>query len=70
MTIMPLKPNQLQVTTIHTEANAILERVHKVFNWQGYTQVIDLENNHENQEEQEDNPINYFLQSTAWLPGF
>jgi hypothetical protein len=27
---------------------------------------FDLENNHENLEEQEDNPFNYFLQSTAW----
>jgi hypothetical protein len=29
-TIMALKPNQLQVTTIATQANAIIERVHKV----------------------------------------
>jgi hypothetical protein len=30
---------------------------------------FDLENeqNHENLEEQEDNPLDYFLQSTAWL---
>jgi hypothetical protein len=27
---------------------------------------FDLENNHENLEEQEDNPCDYFLQSTAW----
>jgi hypothetical protein len=27
---------------------------------------IDLENNHENIEEQEDNPFDYFLQSNAW----
>jgi hypothetical protein len=26
------------------------------------------ENNHENLEEQEDNPFDYFRQSTAWLP--
>jgi hypothetical protein len=25
-----------------------------------------LENNHENLEEKEDNPFDYFLQSTAW----
>jgi hypothetical protein len=25
-----------------------------------------LENNHENLEEEEDNPFDYFLQSTAW----
>jgi hypothetical protein len=29
---------------------------------------FDLEINHENVEEQEDNPFDYFLQSTAWLP--
>jgi hypothetical protein len=27
---------------------------------------FDLENNHENLEQQEDNPFDYFLQSTAW----
>jgi hypothetical protein len=31
---------------------------------------FDLENNHENLEEQEDNPFNYFFQSTAWLPSY
>jgi hypothetical protein len=30
VTIMALKPNQLQITTIHAQANAIIERVHKV----------------------------------------
>jgi hypothetical protein len=30
ITIMALKPNQLQVTTITAQANAIIERVHKV----------------------------------------
>jgi hypothetical protein len=30
MTIMALKPNQLQVTTSTPQANAIIERVHKV----------------------------------------
>jgi hypothetical protein len=30
VTIMALKPNQLQVTTNITQANAIIERVHKV----------------------------------------
>jgi hypothetical protein len=29
-TIMALQPNQLQVTTIYTQANAIIERVHKL----------------------------------------
>jgi hypothetical protein len=27
---------------------------------------LENENNHENIEEQEDNPFDYFLQSTAW----
>jgi hypothetical protein len=31
---------------------------------------FDLEKNHENLENQEDNPFDYFLQSTAWLPGY
>jgi hypothetical protein len=33
---------------------------------------LESENNHENLEEQgqEDNPFDYFLQSTAWLPGY
>jgi hypothetical protein len=29
VTIMALKPNQLQVTTINPQASAIIERVHK-----------------------------------------
>jgi hypothetical protein len=29
---MALKPNQLQVTTIHAQANAIIEREQKVIN--------------------------------------
>jgi hypothetical protein len=28
---------------------------------------FELENNHKNIEEQEDNPFDYFLQSTAWV---
>jgi hypothetical protein len=63
-TIMALKPNQLQVTTNMTQANAIIERVHKVVN--DMLRSFDLENNHENLEEQEDNQFDYFLQSTAW----
>jgi hypothetical protein len=31
---------------------------------------FDLENIHENLEEKEDNSFVYFLQSTAWLPGY
>jgi hypothetical protein len=64
VTIMALKRNQLQVTTYHPQANAIIERVHKVVN--DMLGSFDLENNHVNLEE--DNPFDYFLQSTAWLP--
>jgi hypothetical protein len=63
---MALNPNQLQITTIHTQTNAIIERVHKVVN--DILRSFDMENNHENQEAQEDNPFEYFFQSTAWLP--
>jgi hypothetical protein len=59
VTIMALKPNQLQVTSSITQANAIIERVHKVVNFM--LRSFDLENNHENLEEQEDNPFDYFL---------
>jgi hypothetical protein len=62
MTITALKPNKLQVTTYHTQANAIIERVDKVVNYM--LRSFDLENNHENLEE--DNRFDYFLQSTTW----
>jgi hypothetical protein len=65
---MALKPNQLQVTTNTTQANAIIERVNKVVN--DMLRSFDLENNHEHLEEQEDNPFDYFLQSTACLTGY
>jgi transposase InsO family protein len=61
---MVLKPNQLHVTTYHPQANAIIERVHKVVN--DMLRSFDLENNHKHLEEQEDVPVDYFLQSTAW----
>jgi hypothetical protein len=61
---MALKTNQLQVTTIDAQANAIIERVHKVVN--DMLRSFDLENNHENLDEQENNPFDYFLQSTTW----
>jgi hypothetical protein len=68
MTIMALKPNQLQVTTYHPQTNTIIERIHKVVN--DMLRSFDLENNHENLEEQEDNPFDYFFQSTAWTPSY
>jgi hypothetical protein len=64
VTIIALKPNQLQVTTNITQANAIIERVHKVL--YDILRSFDLENNHENTEENVDYPFDYFLQSTAW----
>jgi hypothetical protein len=68
VTIMAFKSNQLQVTTSRPQANAIIELVHKVSN--DMLRSFDLENNHENLEEQEDNPFDYFLQSTALLPSY
>jgi hypothetical protein len=62
---MALNPNQIQVTTIYAEANAIIERVHKVVN--DMIRSFDLGNNHENLEEQEDDPYDNFLQSAAWI---
>ena len=48
-------------TTSHNpQANAIIEQLHKVVN--DLLRSFDLEN--ENLEE--DNPFDYFLQSTAW----
>jgi hypothetical protein len=67
---MASKPNQIQVTTINPQANAIIERVHKVVNDMLRSFDLEYENNHENLEEQEDNPFDHFLQSTAWLPGY
>jgi hypothetical protein len=65
---MAFKPNQMQVITYHPQTNAIIEQVHKVVN--DMLRSFDLENNHENLEGQEDNPFDYFLQSTAWLPSY
>jgi hypothetical protein len=64
VTIMALKPNQIQVTTNRPQASAIIEQVHNVVN--DLLRSFDLENNHENLEQQEDYPFGYFLQSTAW----
>jgi hypothetical protein len=55
-TIMALKPNQLQFITYHPQANAIIERVHKVVNDMLRSFDLENKNNHENLEEQEDNP--------------
>jgi hypothetical protein len=56
-------------TTSHNpHVNAIIERVHKVVDYM--LRSFDLENNHENLEEKEDNPFDYFLQSTAWLTSY
>jgi hypothetical protein len=68
VTIMALKPNQLQVTTSITQANAIIERVHKIVNYM--LRSFDLKNNHENLEEQKDNPFDYFLQSNVCLQSY
>jgi hypothetical protein len=69
-TIIALKPNQLQVKTINAQANAIIDRIHKVVN--GMFRSFDLENKskHENLEEEEDNSFDYLLQSSAWRTGY
>jgi hypothetical protein len=61
---MALKPNQLQVTT-HKQMQSLSEYT-KLWSVNDMLRSFDLENNHENLEEQEDNPFDYFLQSTAW----
>jgi hypothetical protein len=63
VTIMVLKPNQLQVTTNRPQANAIIDQVHKVVN--DMLRSFYLENNRENLEE--DDPFDYSIQSTAWI---
>jgi hypothetical protein len=68
VTIMALKPNQLQVTINRPQSNAIIERVHKVVN--DMLRSFDLEHNHENIEEQEYYLFDYFLQSTSWLSSY
>jgi hypothetical protein len=57
VTILALKPNQLQVTIIKSQAKTIIELVHKVV--KDIHTSFDLENNHENLEE--DNPFDCFL---------
>jgi hypothetical protein len=57
-TIMVLAPNQLQITTNTTQASAIIEQLHRVFN--DMLRLFDLENNHEYLETQEDNPFELF----------
>ena len=59
---MALKPNQLQVTT-HMQMQS-LNKYTKFHAANDMLRSFDLENNHENLEE--DNPFDYFLQSTAW----
>jgi hypothetical protein len=60
MKIMALKPNQLQVIPTNPQSNTIIVQGHQGVN--DMLRSFDLENNHENLEEQEDNPFDYFLQ--------
>jgi hypothetical protein len=48
VTILAFKPNKLQITTINPQANAIIERVHKILN--DILRSFYLENYHENLE--------------------
>jgi hypothetical protein len=50
VTIMALNPNQLQITTNMTQANAIIKRVHKVV--KDMLRSFDFENNQEYLEKQ------------------
>jgi hypothetical protein len=65
VTIMALNANQLQVKT-HKQMQSLNEYT-KLRIVNDMLRSFDLENNHENLEEQEDNPFDYFLQSTAWI---
>jgi hypothetical protein len=65
-TIMASKLNQLQVIPYYPQANAIIELVQKDVNDMLRSFDLENENNHENLETQENNPYDYFLQSTAW----
>jgi hypothetical protein len=62
MTIMALKPNQLQVTTILYKQMQSLSEYTKLCAVNDMLRSFDLENNHENLEQQEDNTFDYFLQ--------
>jgi hypothetical protein len=64
---MALKPNQRQVTTINLQANAIIERLHKVV--KDMRKSFDLENNHENLEEQENKKMIHLSTSFNQLHG-
>jgi hypothetical protein len=65
VTIMALKPNQMQGTVYHPQANAIIDRVHKLYDINYILRSFDLENNLQKLEEQKDSSFDYFLQSTA-----
>jgi hypothetical protein len=65
-----LYSNQLKITTTHPQANAIIEQVLKLLSFNDMLRSIELQKNHENSEQQEDNPLDYFLQSTAFLPNY
>jgi hypothetical protein len=49
VTIIRLNQNQLQITNIHAQVNAIIKLVHNVVN--EMLRSFELENNHENIEE-------------------
>jgi hypothetical protein len=65
---MAFKANQLQVIT-HEQTQSFIEYT-KFCVVNDMLRSFDLENNHENIQEQQDNSFDYFLQSTAWLPGY
>jgi hypothetical protein len=71
-TIMALKPNQLQFTTIHAQASAIIASTQSYLLLMTCSDHLTLKNEskRESLEIQQDNPFDYFLQSTTWLPRY
>jgi hypothetical protein len=65
---MALKQPNYNSQPFSTQANAMIERVHKVVNDMLRSFDLENENNHDNLEQQEHNPFHYFLQSNTWLP--
>jgi hypothetical protein len=58
--IMPLKSNQPQVST-HKQMQS-LSKYTKFWSMNDILRSFDLESNHENLEEEQDNPFDYFFQ--------
>jgi hypothetical protein len=64
---MALNPNQMQFTSYHSQANAMIERLKKKFTVNYILRSFELEYNHENLEGKVHITFDYFLQSTTWV---